>query len=83
MLWNDQIENQIAFHIRYFCLKTFSTGCESVFQYITLLILKNLEIGRQLWPIVLSSVSNKGIAFANFKLVGKVPDDNDKLAINY
>ena len=59
----------------FFCLKTLPIGHESVFQYKILLMSKNHEIGP-------SSVSNIGIAFANLKLVGKVPDDNNKLVIN-
>ena len=59
----------------FFCLKTLPIGHESVFQYKILLMSKSREIGP-------SSVSNIGIAFANLKLVGKVPDDNNKLVIN-
>ena len=40
VLWIDLVENQIAFHTCYFCLKTLSIVCESVFQYIILLTLK-------------------------------------------
>ena len=49
---------------------------------IILLILESSEIGQQLYQMVCSSFVNIGTTFIIFKLAAKVPDENDKLAIN-